>query len=264
MANKKLDFLIKEAVQENADKITVLNEESIVPIDEMLQRVIPQTEMNHKVIQFENYKNRNFQGIVLRRGALIACCIICLSFIFTISFETVPAQAFKFNITKVFVDVRDNLFRIKHTTGEEHLADNQPSPMSNNNKIVQTLTLEQAQKKISFHIPIPQYMPKGYNLKQVEWTRYQNGRNVVKQAYINDNEEEINFFQTAVMGDIDRSDIATKDNDVSLVEVMGVEVSLISHNTKSHWGTWYKDGFEYEVYANTSKDELIKLLKSIK
>lgn len=254
MGKDSLELLIEKAVQEYSGEIELLKDIPITPMEQMMDRV--EQSLKSKTGGPGKHRN-NFKTV--RRGLLAACVILLASVVVAIPLQSKQVNAFKFSIVKTFVEIKNSFTRILYTDKEKQLPD---INNKNNDEIMETLTLEAAKQKIDF-LTVPGYLPEGYKSKDVEWRHYVDGTSVVKQIYT-DGKSDVILNQISNIKSVNMAGVTPGDNKVEKVEVMGVEGTMVSNGLNFYLVNWFKENQQYEIIAHIPKDEIIKVLKSLK
>ena len=124
------------------------------------------------------------------------------------------------------------------------------------------MTLEQAKKEIPFALLLPEYLPKDFMFKEVKSRQFSLENYIVEQEYTDGNNRSITIRQ--------RSGIESYGSGggtrlmVKSIKVMGMEALLVTDETSYCRTSWYKDKFLYDITADISEVEFMKMLDSIK
>lgn len=127
----------------------------------------------------------------------------------------------------------------------------------------------EAQKKVHFRVSIPEYIPKDFKLSSVDVLNKNDKKETVSFLYlnsINDKKDCFEIIQRSFPNDSDVKFNIMKDENtkVETINANGIEYTLVHHNEKLNGLMWDSGNIGYEISGNISKDDIIKIAKSMK
>lgn len=126
----------------------------------------------------------------------------------------------------------------------------------------------ETQKKIHFRLFIPEYIPEDYRLNKIDILNNYEEKETVTFLYISSNDKK-NCFEIAQRNFPAESNVAlniTKDENTKIeyLTVDKIKFTLISYRNNLNSLLWDNGTISYEINGNLSRDEIIKVAKSMK
>jgi len=259
MNKDKLDYAISRMLKTESEQIIGLKDIAVPSIDESITKLVSNLESGIKVKEPQYFSKRK-KGSSLVRKFVTAASILLLSFILTFLYEIPQVNAFKFDVIKTLISIKDSIISITHIDKDNNTI---PQP-SGDDAIVRLLTPEQAEEELPFHLLLPDYLPQGYNLKGIESYTYPNKIQRVEQTYRKDGNEFLIILQTTNIQNENMTIYAdSKYNKVSTLKIDEVEVTLID-STDSRQAIWYNNGAKFNITTTLTNDEIKSIIKGLK
>lgn len=254
MKTYHFDQLLTEEIEKNADHLIDINSTPITPMEEHIQKL--KERIDHQ-------ESQSFKKVSPYKKMIgTVASIIILSLFLSFLWQTEPVQAFKFNIIKTFIEVKDDMISIK-------ISKNSPQEeerIEEKDTIKQTLSFEEAREKIPFSFIQANYVPEGFKPQDVEWTRYAWGEHLVVQIFRAENGGFINIIEGYNLQGLESKGTMSvrEDAQVKELKIDGKDILMICIEEDFTDALWYGDTASYEIAGNISEEEMIKMIKSIK
>lgn len=284
MHKDRMDELLKDVCQNEWQRIEGLKDIEVPDFDRTMERFKRSLKGNSK----HGDSGHFFLRKVRKLGKLIAvtACILICSLVFSILGDMPQVKAWKFNILRTFVEFKDGVTMIKQgnfdpdsvpegkipppppefdgegPAGDPEALRQPPADENAMEPIEKTLTLEQAKKEIPFALLVPEYLPEGFHFKEARSKQFSLEHYIVEQEYADADNNSITIRQHSSVKSFGMGGGTTLK--VKSIKVMGEDAILITDETSYCRTSWYKDEFRYEVMADTSEKEFMKLLESLK
>ncbi|MCY9664961.1 DUF4367 domain-containing protein [Paenibacillus alginolyticus] len=138
----------------------------------------------------------------------------------------------------------------------------------NSDQIVQPLvtSLEEANKKLSFHIAVPSILPANYNMERVKLFPDDDKEYHYVLVEYRKNDEFILLSEKKLIEKSTgwKSTITETAGRIVPVEVGGYEGILIEYTEGGARIEWLKDNILFEIYGKLNGDEMLELAQSLK
>ncbi len=126
----------------------------------------------------------------------------------------------------------------------------------------------ETQKKIHFRLFIPEYISKGFQLNKIDIINNYDEKETVTFLYSSSNDKK-DCFEIIQWNFPAESNIAvniTKDENTKIeyLTIDGIEYTLISYEKNLNSLLWDNGTVSCEINGNLSRDEIIKIAKSMK
>lgn len=253
MNSYNFEQLIRDELKKNSDQILDIDMTSITPMEIHMQEL----EKNLKA-----KKSTQRSRIKLRVIAVFSIILISLFMTFVWEFPTV--KAFRFNVIRTFIEVKENMLSIKRSKEPSNNLVDSGMVKDMDDIIEQYFSFEEAKRKIPFDYIQAHYIPKGFIPKNVHWNQYLSGDQLVVQTYENDNGKGINIIQEFnSFLDFKETRNITKDADVKEMNIKGKNVLLIKMEDNFSNALWYDEIASYEIIGNLPEDEMIKIIENL-
>lgn len=245
--SKNMDQLLKEIAHERI--------ESIVPS--------PKEDVWEQ-IKIELRRKRKKESFKRLKPKLVACIILVVLTVGLVNFYT-PVKAFTAKMIKSIGEITGDTFTIRKLVNLQ-LEDEEPVDMDS--KYIDP-RINDAQREVSFDIPIPGYIPEGYELYAVDVFNKDKGREKVNLLYINTNEEdkkgsfEIEVQSFPIGSESEMKYVLDDDTKVEDVDINGIEYSLLSHDKSYNILFWDSGNMSYKIDGNLSKKDIFKIADSM-
>lgn len=190
----------------------------------------------------------------LARGLIIAASILLIFALLPIKInETVSAARFK--LFENIIEIKDNIFKIKST--DENIS-NQEKIIIEEPILLNFSTLEEAREGIDVTYLIPKYIPKGYNIKYIEFEKITKGRYAIKITYQNQNDDTLYFEQKNRLS----AKYSFSENEIKTIMLDNLEIYLIKINDK-YDVTWFEENIEFFLSGLKEEEEIIKFIENL-
>jgi len=246
---KDLDSLIKKAFK-------IRYEETNYP---------PSQEVWEKVIK-RLRKQRKMDKLKRLKPVIAACALVAvLSVLFTVFNEPVMALTNKF--IKTIVEITDNTIRIHKKVVSIEDKDKEDYFFGRN---IEDPRIGEAQKKIHFKLLIPEYIPDSFKLSSVDVLNKYEKKETVTMLYMKTTEDgkkySFQITQRSFPNDSEVTMNIQKDENTTMehTNVNGVECILISYNNTTNALLWDEGDKSSEISGTISKEDIIKVAKSMK
>lgn len=262
-----LKDLIGRAYEENSDKLICTEDIHSPDINEVFEKLDREAKYENKVIQLSDIKGGRKRGSFLKKVGVVTASIILISIVFSVLTTTPQVQAFKFNVMKTFIDVKENVIEIITTSSDLHEADVEIPNIesSDDGEVVAMFTsIEEARTKIGSSFLVPTKLPKGYEFERVDWERYTNDRHIILQIYkrgedlleiqqVTDSREKKHKTIIEDSGGVNVKEITVGDKNVILID--------IDETFKT--AKWYQDNSMYEISGRITESDIIDIIESL-
>lgn len=126
-----------------------------------------------------------------------------------------------------------------------------------------------AQKKIHFRLSIPEYIPKEYKLSSVDVLNKFENKETVTFLYLNSSSDRKDYFEIIQRSFPNGSDVTVniKKGENTKIEnliIDATEYTFVSYEENLNGILWDSGNIGYEISGNLTKNEIIKVTKSIK
>lgn len=282
MHNDRMDQLLEDICQNDWHRIEGLKDIQIPEYEKSMGELKMHLQKEKEV---SSGKHTTFNVLRnLSKITAVAACILVCAIIFSIISDMPPVKAFKFNIIRTFFEFKEGTTIIKQGNFDPNsvpkgklpppppefdsnsmtdgLIGANPPANSGTRPIEKTLTLEQAKKETPFALLVPGYLPEGYKLKEVRSKQSSLEHYIIEQEYTNSDNGYITIRQHSGIKSFGMG--GGTPLKVKSIKVMGEDAVLITNETSYCSTTWYKDEFRYEIMADTSEKEFVKLLDSLR
>lgn len=256
MDAKGLDEMIKDIFENDSNSIKGIGDIEVPNMDMVMNKLIMKDSNNHNVLQFTPKVKKNRK---IMKKIIFAACIFMTIFIISIFTEVPYARAFKFRIVKTIYNIKDNIITIIHKDNKAE------TPVINSKDSLNKLVSIDQVNELPFRVYIPKYLPSDYRLSNILWKQYPDNMHIVEQLYIKDNNKTISLIQTENRPDENiETNIKSDNSNVEIIDINGINITIISTNGNITNAIWYKDNTKFEIVACCSKDETINIIKSLK
>jgi hypothetical protein len=184
-------------------------------------------------------------------------------------YEVPPIRAIKSNVTDLFIKVNgDNVeVKEKYRPNTEKRGDKSPenTPPELNMKQI-NITIDDAVKRLPFHLAIPGYLPSGYEFASLECYEDKNqSLDCPSLVYADTKGGYLIIREKLIKGDFASTRHFNTGNQtkVSKIKVLGVDATLVL-STDICNASWVKDNVSYNVTSNMPEAEFTELLQNIK
>ncbi|MCY6356187.1 DUF4367 domain-containing protein [Clostridium sp. ZS2-4] len=257
MKKDKLDKLLEYTCRTNSDNIQGIGDIEVPDLDKVMDRFEKNIEAKNKE------KNQNFKKFNIKKNVAIAASFLVLLFAATLLSEVAEVRAFKFNMMKLFEEVKDGnrILKFSSKSDEEKSMDTS----GKGDSIEKSLTFEEAQKKAKFNILKSEYLPEGYKLKEIKLIDKPFNRQQVRQLYIKD-DKQIIIEQTPYNESKKTTAVTNEKNKCEKISINHQEVTLICDDAGFCKAIWFSKRFEFNITAfdSISKENFIKIIQSLK
>ena len=242
---KDVDSLIKDIIEEEFKNI------EYPPADEMWEQIRSKLRKERRKILLKRLKPAFAAGI-----------IISVLSVFFINFQT-PVMAFTYKIIRSVEEFAGNILKIHRivvTSDDDSRAD-----------IIRNIDdprIGEAQKNIQFKLLIPGYIPMDFKLNNVDVLNKNKEKEVVTLQYINakdeNKRESFEITQESFPSGIDDTINILEGANIEHIKINGIEYTLISYDSTLNKLIWTNDHLGYKIDGRVSKDDIIKIAKSMK
>ena len=196
------------------------------------------------------------------RPVFAACALIAIISWTMINYPS-PVLAFASKIIKSIEVITGNSFRI-HTKVVSD--DNRKGNDYSFGRNIDDPRIGEAQKKMHFMVLIPQYVPDGFKLNNVDVLNKDNQKEVITFLYVKSKSESFEIMQENRPGNADDTLNIQKYDDTIIehIKINGIQCTLVSYDKTQNKLLWSSDGIGYKIDGNISKEEIIKIAESMK
>ncbi|AUS96073.1 hypothetical protein CDQ84_18745 [Clostridium thermosuccinogenes] len=127
----------------------------------------------------------------------------------------------------------------------------------------------EAQKKVHFRLFMPEYIPKDFKLDKVDVLNKYEKKETVTFLYVNTNSDNKDCFEITQRSFPNGTNVALnikKDENTKIENLVidGIEYTLVNHEEHLNGLLWDSGEIGCEINGNITKDEIIKVAKSMK
>lgn len=242
---KDIDSLIKDVFEEEFENI------KYPPSDEMWGQ-----------IRLKLRDERRKMLLKKLRPAFVTCTIIVALFGLLINFQ-MPVMSFINKIIKNVEEIAGNTLKIHR----EDVAQSEKSEVDVSRNIDDP-RIGEAQKNIHFNLLIPEYIPKDFKLNNIDVLNKNKEKEVVTLRYINDENKQESFeitqesFPSSVEDTINILD--DEDANVEHIKIIGMDCTFLHYDSTINKLIWINSHLGYKIDGRVSKDDIIKIVESMK
>ncbi|MFT5875153.1 MAG: hypothetical protein ACI8WT_004134 [Clostridium sp.] len=215
-----------------------------------------------------NLKEKNSRSSISKKIALVASFTLII--LFSTFVSSIPkVTAFKFNIIKIFEELRGSTKDIKFSTNDgldNKLNNSVLKSNSSADQIEKILSIDEAKKEVPFELLIPKYIPDDYKLETVKLVKAMGDYFSVNQAYTNNTGKIIRISQSTVSENEEvtlsmSSELSTED-----IIINKLKIKLATDNKNFKMMIWFDHNIKNEVrmpynFTNTQMKQITGLLK---
>lgn len=250
--SKDFDSFIKELVIERIEEMPRS------PKEEVWEQVINR-------LREERKKEKRKTLLKRLKPALAACVLIALLTGLFVNLQT-PVMAFTNKIIKSIMVIKDDTIKIYKkvdSPGDEK------KPDYLFGRDIDDPRVGEAQKKVHFRLFIPEYIPKDFKLSKVDILNKYEKKETVTFLYINANSDKKDCFEITQKSFPNGTNIALnikKDENTKIenITIGGLEYTLVNYEENLNGLLWDSGAIGCEINGNITKDEIIKVAKSMK
>ncbi len=249
--SKDFDSFIKEVVKERIKKMPR------PPKSEVWEQVITRIRLEHKKELKKNLLKR-------LKSAIAACILIAFLAVLYVNFQA-PVMAFADRIIKSMIVIKEDTIKIYKKVVS---LSNESIPDYLFGRDIDDPRIGETQKKIHFRLFIPEYISKGFQLNKIDIINNYDEKETVTFLYSSSNDKK-DCFEIIQWNFPAESNIAvniTKDENTKIeyLTIDGIEYTLISYEKNLNSLLWDNGTVSCEINGNLSRDEIIKIAKSMK
>jgi hypothetical protein len=256
----KMDDILKDVLHSKADMIKGLGDIEVPDYQEFMDKLANDGASRLRVIDFTDVKKRNDKHKgkrTAKKVIAVAACVVVLSLVFSIAASMPTVKAFRFNIVKTLMEIKDGFLSITQSDIDNDAAISDKE----NDRADAGDIADNAQANLKHKALIPSYIPAGYALKAIEEKPMLGSDYIIKQSYANDRDGQISIMQISSVSGFNANAVA--DASGKTVKIGNVDVVLLSTGNNSIYAVWYDDNIQYEVTATTSESDVIKMIESM-
>jgi len=249
--NRDFDSFFKELVRERIDEMPC------PPKKEVWEQIKTRLRVERK-------KERRKYILKRLRPVFAVCILIAFLTVIYVNFQT-PVMAFTNKIIKSIMVIKGDTIKIykKVVNADEGTTDYLFG------RDIDDPRIGEAQKKVHFRMFIPEYLPKDFKLNGVDVLNQYEKRETVTFQYLNSDSNKKECFEIIQRSYPNGADatlnIKKEDNTkIEQLSVGGVEYTLVSYEKKLNGLLWDNNNIGYEINGNITKDDIIKVAKSMK
>lgn len=247
--DKDLDSLIKKAFKIRYE------ETNYPPSQEVWEKVIKRLRKQRKLDRLKRLKH------------VIAACVLVavLSGLFIVF--NGPVMAFTNKFIKTFVEITDSTIRIHKKIVSIEDKDKEDYFFGRN---IEDPRIGEAQKEIHFKLLIPEYIPDSFKLSSVDILNKHEKKEAVTMYYTktteNGKKDSFQITQRSFPSDSEVTMNIQKEEDTVIehMDINGVEYTLISYNKDTNALLWDESDKSSEIVGIISKEDIIRVAKSMK
>ncbi|MCY6485394.1 DUF4367 domain-containing protein [Clostridium aestuarii] len=257
MKEDKIDKMLEYTFKVNSDNIKCIGDIHVPDFDKVMDRFEKNLEEKN------TEKNQTSKKFNIKRNVAIAASFLVLLFVSTILSEVSEVRAFKFNMMKLFEEVKDNDRTLKFSSKSD---EEKPMDLSGNGDTIEkSATFKEAQKKAKFNILKPEYLPEGYKLKEVKVIDKPFNRQQVKQVYMKE-DKQIFIDQTPYNESKKTTLVTNEKNKCEKITINNQDITLIYDDDGFSESIWFSKIFEFNItiFDSVSKENFIKMIESLK
>jgi hypothetical protein len=248
---KDFGTFLKEIIKERIDEIPC------PPKEEVWEYIITH-------LRAERQKERKKQLMKRCKLAAVICITIAVFATLFVSFQA-PVMAFANRIMKKMIVIDDDTIKI-YKKVVSPFDENTPDYLFGRD--IDDPRIGETQKKIHFRLFIPEYIPKDFQLMKVNMLNKYEERETVTYLYVsNDNKTKcFEILQQNFPADSNETlNIVNGENtQIEILETDNIEYTLICYEENLNGIMWDNDTISCEIHGNISRDEIIKIAKSMK
>lgn len=236
---KDMDSLLKKAIETKFNCITC------PPSEEVWNEVLSKVRKERK-----KEKTRRLKPV------FAACSVIAVILVLTLNFG-LPVGAIANKLIKTIESFTVNTLNVNMTSD------------TTNTSIYSDPRISDAQQKVHFKLSTPQYIPKGYILKNVNIQGINKNREsvVLYYEYMEDNSK--NFIQIIQQSFSNQTDVnmhvyKEEDTEIKHLNVNGADSTLIIYGKTLVKLLWDNANIGFKIDGTLSEKEAVKIAESIK
>lgn len=262
MRNDRLENLIEAVVKSESDSIKGLGDIAVPDINETLNAFRLNIGQSAKTILFVRGKKGRKSSTKWLRTVAAAMIFVMLSWIFAVCNEIPEVKAFRLNLVKTLVSVKDSVLSINSSNNDNTTANEPPQELEAQTK---TLTLEEARKELPFTLGEPGYIPSGYSLKSIVWQRFPDKSHIVTQTYTDQSGKLLKIDQYYNFSDTNsNANFKAGSSSVREIDINGNKVTVADVQQGIYKAMWFSGNIRYEVIIYSTEQELINVIQSMK
>lgn len=215
-----------------------------------------------------NLKGKGNKSSILKRIALVAS----FTFILLIStfLSSIPkVTAFKFNIIKIFEELRGDTRDIKFSTNDGLDNKSNKSVLKSNSsadQIEKIVTIDEAKKEIPFKLLVPKYIPEDYNLETVKLVKAMGDYFSVNQTYTNSAGKIIRISQSTVSENEEKTISMNSALSIEDIIINNLKIKVATDNKNFKTMIWFDNNIQNNVlmpydFTDTEMKRIIGLIK---
>lgn len=259
----KMDDILKDVLHSKADMIKGLGDIEVPDYQEFMDKLAVNKTSNLRIIDLTDVKKRNDKSKTKRttkktlKTLSAVACIVILSLVFSVVASTPVAKAFRFNVVKTLMEIKDGFLSITQSDIDNNLTvSDEENDQAGTGDMANNVQVNLKHKAL-----IPSYIPAGYELKAIEEKPMLGSDYIIKQSYANDRNGQISIMQISDVNGFNANAVA--DASGKTVKIGNVDVVLLSTGNNSIYAVWYDDSIQYEVTATTSENDVMKMIESM-
>lgn len=242
---KDIDLFIKDIMEEEFDNI------EYPPANEMWEHIRIKLKSERRKILLKRL-----------RPAFAACILIAVLSGLFFSFQ-MPVMAFANKIIRSMEEFAGNTLKIHRIDVAQDTKGG-----VDNRRYIDDPRIGEAQKNIHFSLLIPGYIPKDFKLNNVDVLNKNKEKEVVTLQYIKnqDKRESFEITQESFPGGVDDTINILDDEGVYVehIKINGIECTLINYENTLNKLIWINNHLGYKIDGQVSRDDIIKIAKSMK
>lgn len=255
MKKDKIDIIIKDTYIEFNNEMDIHSN-----ID------IPDFNITMKKFH-SNLKEKSSRSSILKKLALVASFTLVI--IFSTFLSSIPkVTAFKFNIMKIFEELRGSTKDIKFSTNGDLDNNSNNSVLKSNDRsdqIEKIVTIDEAKKEVPFKLLVPK-IPEDYNLKSIMLVKAMGDYFSVTQTYTNSTGKIILISQSTVSENEEETISISSGLKTEDIIINNLKIKSITDNKNFKKMIWFDNNIKNEAlipynFTNTQMKQIIGLLK---
>lgn len=247
-----LEQIIKEEIQKNSDHIIKIDDSLITPMKDHMKEL--KETINHK--EGKAFKNT----FDCKRIMATAISILIISFFLSFLLRTEPVKAFKLNAIKTIIEVKDDILSIKISN---MFPEKEKNILVEKEHIEEILTFKEAKDKIPTYFIQAKYIPEGYKPKEVQWKKYLGEKHLVVQSFESQKGELIKITHAYNLNPTKNFNRLREEKAAQEIKINQQEIIITPLGENYHRAIWKEELSLYEVEGRISKEEMIKIIRSI-
>lgn len=215
-----------------------------------------------------NLKEKNSSPLISKKLALVASftVIIILSTFLT----SIPkVSAFKFNIIKIFEELRGSTKDIKFSTNggsDKNLNNSVIKPNDSADQIEKMVTIAEAKKAVPFELLVPKYIPKDYKLETVKLVKAMGDYFSVNQTYTNSTGKIIGIYQSTISENGAETISMSSDLRTEDIVINNLKIKFATDDKNFKTMLWFDNNIKNDVlmpydFTDTEMKRILGLLK---